>query len=178
MRAAGVLLVLVAAGAIGGCGDGPDPKPARLGVTSPVDSAVVRDDSVEVSGVVRPAGARVLVLGRPAAVTGNRFHARVPLDEGRNVIDVGASAPGTATAWRAVRVSRVIVVTVPDLAGASRDDAVDRLEGLGLAADVQEDSGLLDRLLPGERRVCETSPGAGAELSKGSRVRLSVSKTC
>jgi hypothetical protein len=160
------------------CGDGSDPKPARVGVTAPADSTVVHADSVEVRGRVQPAGARVLVLGRPATVTGARFSARVPLREGPNVIDVGASTRGRAPAWTAVRVSRVVVVKLPDLGGVSRGDAVDRLHSLGLTADVHEDHGLLDTLLPGDRGVCEMRPQAGVEVSKGTRVRLTVSKTC
>src|SRR5215211_2338958 len=172
------LLLLLGAGGISGCGDQSDPRPTRLAVTAPVDATVVRDDSVEVRGRVRPAGARVLVLGRSATVRGRRFSARVPLREGSNVIDIGASGRGSAPAWTAVRVARQIVVTLPDLSGASRDDAVDRLEALGLAADVDEEQGLLDKLLPGDRGVCETRPEAGAELPKGTRVHLTVSKTC
>jgi|SRR5215211_6169237 len=177
-RSGGFLLLLLGVASLSACGDGSDPAPARVGVTAPADSAVVRDDSVEVQGRVRPAGARVLVRGRSATVTGRRFHARVPLNEGPNVIDVGASAPGAAPAWTAVRVSRVVVVTVPDLGGTSGGDAVDSLEALGLSAEVREGNGLLDKLLPGERRVCETSPRAGSEVPKGSRVRLRTSKTC
>ena len=69
-------------------------------------------------------------------------------------------------------------MAVPALAGAGRDDAVDRLESLGLRAEVKEVGGLLDRLLPGEPRVCETRPGAGAELRRGATVRVAVSKSC
>ncbi len=174
----GGLLLLLGAGAVGGCGDRSDPRPARLAVRAPADSAVVREESVEVRGRVRPAGARVLVLGRPATVTGGLFRARVPLREGQNVIDVGASARGAAPAWTALRVARVIVVPVPDLAGESRHDAVDSLEALGLAAEVREEQGLLDRFLPGDWSVCETRPQAGAKVPKGARVQLTVSKTC
>jgi len=173
-----LLLLLAAAVGIGGCGEGSDPKPARLAVTTPADSAVVRDGSVEVRGRVHPAGAQVLVLGQRAAVTGARFHARVPLREGRNVIDVGAAGRGAGPTWTSVRVSRVVLVAVPELVGESRGDAVDRLESAGLTAEVDEEDGLLDRLLPGDWGVCETRPAAGSEVARGSRVRLSVSKTC
>ena len=69
-------------------------------------------------------------------------------------------------------------MSVPDLAGAARDEAVDRLEALGLRVEVEEGGGLLDRLLPGDWRVCETQPRAGAELRRGATVRVGVSKSC
>jgi PASTA domain/Glucodextranase, domain B len=176
-RFAPALLLLATASAVG-CGQGDDPAPAGLAISSPADSAVVHEDSVEVRGRVRPAGASVTVLGRRADVSGREFRAVVPLHEGSNVIDVSASAGGASTVWRVVRVGRQTLAKVPDLAGDSRDDAVGQLESLGLRAQVKEDSGFLDRFLPGGWGVCETKPDVGAELPKGSRVRLTVSKTC
>ena len=177
-RAGGLILALVVAGAIAGCGDEPDPRPVRLEITAPADAAVVREDSFEVRGRVKPAGARVLVLGRPATVTGGEFRARVPLRMGPNVIDVAGSKRGAASAWAAVRVAREALVRVPDLAGVLRDDAVGRLEALGVRVEVVEEGGLLDRLLGGDWVVCGVRPGAGSELPKGASVELTVSKTC
>jgi hypothetical protein len=171
---AGLALLLLVAG----CGQGDDSKAVGIRVSAPTNDVVVHDDAIEVRGRVQPADARVLVLGRRATVSRGRFSARVPLRQGSNVIDVGASADGAVTSWTAVRVSRVVVVEVPDLAGSSRGDAVDRLESLGLRAQVDESEGFLDRFLPGDPSVCETKPDAGTELPKGSRVRLTVSKTC
>ncbi len=178
MRAAGPVLLLIAVASAAGCGQGDDPAPVALTVAQPVDSALVHEDTVEVRGRVRPAGATVVVLGRQASVSDGEFHAQVPLREGSNVIDVGASARGASSAWKAIRVARQSLVKLSDLAGDSRDDAVGRLESLGLRAEVKEESGLLDRFLPGGWGVCGTSPDAGAELPKGSHVRLTVSKTC
>ena len=127
---------------------------------------------------MRPADARVLVGGRAATVVDGEFRRRVPLQEGANVIDVAASAPDARTAWSALRVERETLVSVPDLAGAARDEAVDRLQALGLRVEVEEGGGLLDRLLPGDWRVCETQPRAGAELRRGATVRVGVSKSC
>jgi hypothetical protein len=149
-----------------------------ISLVSPADGVVVHEDTVEVRGRVRPAGARVLVGGRAAPVTNGEFRAQAPLREGANVIDVGASAPGARTAWSALRVARETLVSVPELAGAGRDDAVDRLESLGLRTEVHEGGGLIDRLLPGDWRVCETQPRAGAELRRGATVRVAVSKSC
>ena len=171
-------MALLAAVVTAGCGGDDPQKPVSISLVSPADGVVVHEDTVEVRGRVRPVGARVLVGGRAATVRDGEFRGQVPLREGANVIDVGASAEDARTAWAALRVSRETLVSLPDLEGAARDDAVDRLEALGLRATVQEGAGLLDRLLPGDPRVCETQPGAGAELRRGDTVRLAVSKTC
>jgi hypothetical protein len=174
---AAVLLMLVVGGSAG-CGGGAASRPVRLDIAAPTDAAVVRENSVEVRGRVQPPRARVLVAGRPATVLNGEFHTRVPLREGSNLIDVGASAGGNAPAWGAVRVARESLVTVPDLAGAPRDDAVAQLKGLGLRPRVAEKGGLLEKLLPVEWQVCQIRPEPGTELPKGARVRLFVSKTC
>jgi hypothetical protein len=177
-RAGVVTLLAAAASATAGCGKSDDPKPAGIDVTTPADAEVVHEGTIEVRGLVRPAEARVLVGGRSATVSGGEFHARVPLREGSNLIDVGASAAGAASVWTAVRVSRVVLVTVPDVQGATRDDAVSRIEDLHLRVGVAEAGGLLDELLPGDWRVCEARPRAGTRLRRGGRVQLKVSKTC
>ena len=121
-----------------GCGGDDSPRPVGLTLVTPADGAVVHTGVVEVRGRVSPAGARVLVAGRPAAVTGAEFRGRVRLREGSNVIDVGASADGARTTWSALRVARQTLVRVPDLAGVERDEALDRLRELGLRAEVEE----------------------------------------
>jgi hypothetical protein len=178
MRFAALAIVLLGAGSLAACGDGDDPPPVGLAIAAPADTAVVHEETVEVRGRVRPADASVTVLGRQADVSGGEFRAEVPLREGANVIDVSASAGGATTAWQAVRVGRQSLVKVPDLIGDSRDDAVGQLESLGLRAKVDEHEGFLDRFLPGGPAVCESSPEAGAELPRGARVRLTVSKSC
>jgi Glucodextranase, domain B/PASTA domain len=171
-------VALVAAVLSAGCGGGDPSEPVSISLVSPADGVVVHDDGVELRGRVRPADARVLVDGRAATIADGEFRGRVPLREGANVIDVAASAPGARTAWSALRVERKTLVSVPDLAGAARGEAVDRLEALGLRVEVEEGGGLLDRLLPGDWRVCETQPRAGAELRRGATVRVGVSKSC
>lgn len=177
-RACGLVLLLLAGGCASGCGDSPAERPVRLQITAPADAAVVRDGSVEVRGLVRPRGARVLVLGRPARVARGEFRAVVPLRVGSNLIDIGASARGAAPAWNAVRVTRELVVRVPDLVGATREDAVARLDALGLRADVEEEGGLLDALLGGDWIVCAIRPPAGSELQRGARINVTVAKGC
>ena len=150
----------------------------RLEVDSPSDLAVVRGDSVEVRGRVRPASATVLVAGERVRVTGGAFSARVALDAGTNVIDVLAGAPDARAAQTAVRVRRQVTVRVPDVRGERPEDAANRLAGLGLSAETQDVGGLLDQLLPGDPIVCETDPRAGETVDTGATVKLLAGKGC
>jgi hypothetical protein len=178
-RAIGLVLpLLLAGGWASGCGDSPAQRPVRLDIIAPPDAAVVHDGSVEVRGLVHPRGARVLVLGRPARVARGEFRAVVPLRAGSNLIDVGASARGAAPAWDALRVTREVLVELPDLIGATRDDAIDRLDALGLRAEVDEQGGLLDELLGGDWIVCASNPPPGADVPRGASIQLTVSKGC
>ena len=179
VRACGLVLpLLLAGGWASACGDSTPERPVRLEITAPTDAAVVHDGSVEVRGLVKPRRARVLVLGRPAHVAGGEFRAVVPLRAGSNLIDVGASARGAAPAWNALRVTREVLMTVPDLVGATEDDAVARLDALGLSAEVEEEGDLLDELLGGDWIVCASDPPAGSEVQRGADILLTVAKGC
>jgi hypothetical protein len=173
-----------AAAALTGCGAAGDDPPARprervqLTVTSPADGTVVRGGTVDVQGRVSPRSADVSVLGRPALVTGGRFTVVVPLAPGVNIVDVAASARNRRAAFAALRVTRDVLVTVPDLAGAVEADAVARVEALGLRADVSRTGGILDVLRSGERAVCAQEPERGARVRRGTTVRVVVSKSC
>ena len=164
--------------AAGGGGSDPAPPPVRLTVTSPADQAVVRDARVDLAGTVRPSGARVTVAGRKATVTGGTFRASVALSPGTNVIDVLASAGRARPALVALRVRREVSVRVPDLTGVSVDEARARLGDLGLDVEVQDGGGLLDRLLPGDPRVCATEPAAGERVDLGDPVRVLAARRC
>jgi glucodextranase-like protein/PASTA domain-containing protein len=178
-RACGLLLLLIVAGGYAsGCGDDPAERPVRLEITAPTDASVINHDSVEVRGLVQPRGARVLVLGRRARVIRGEFRAVVPLREGSNLIDVGAGTRGAAPAWDALRVTREVLVILPDLTGATRDDAIDRLDAVGVRAEVQEEGDLLDELLGGDWIVCETQPPAGSDVRRGARIQLVVARGC
>jgi hypothetical protein len=164
-----------------GCGsDRPERAlgPVRLTVDGPPDGATVDRETVEVHGRVTPASARVYVGGDEAGVDGGAFSAVVRLDEGANVVDVQASAPRRAAAMTALRLIREVPVEVPDLKGQSQDDAVRRLEELGLRAKVERAGGLLDDILPGGRGVCRTQPAGGEHVRAGATVTVQVSKTC
>jgi hypothetical protein len=178
------LLLVTACVAVAGCGGGDDPPaqralaPVVLEVTEPADEAVVRTDSVTVSGSVSPASAVVRVDGRAAELEGEAFTAEVPLEPGANVIDVIASARGRAPALTAVRVTRELLVEVPDLDGLTPEEAESRLADAGLKAEIEEDSGFFDELLPGEPAVCDQDPEEGTEVRRGSVVLVTVGKQC
>ncbi len=172
------LPLLLVGGWASGCGDSEAERPVRLEITAPTDAAVVHDESVEVRGLVHPRGARVLVLGRRVRVARGEFRATVPLEAGSNLIDVGASARGAAPAWNALRVTREVLVTLPDLIGATRADAIDELEALGLRAEVDEEGDLLDELLGGDWIVCASDPPAGSDVPRGASIQLAVSRSC
>lgn len=167
-----------------GCGDdgGPAPpralEPVRLQVTAPADRATVRGGTVDVRGRVSPAVSEVSVLGRPALVSEGRFTAVVPLEPGANVIDVIASAPRRRPALTALRVTRDILVTVPQLAGVEQDELVRVLEPLGLHAEVERGGGILDVLRSGPTVVCEQDPEAGTRVRRGRAVAVVVAKRC
>jgi len=167
---------------LAGCGgDEPRPKalaPVSLEIVAPDDASTVREGDVEIRGRVDPPSARVLVLGRRAEVADGEFTATVPLREGANVIDVAASARGASAVWGAVRVTRKVTIPVPEVVGHPLDEAKARVEASGLEPKDDKGGGLLEPLLPGTWTVCETSPSAGAEVRRGTEVRLSALKGC
>src|SRR3954452_10222279 len=147
------LLALACALTLAGCGSTPAPRkalaPVRLTVDAPQDPSTVDASTVEVHGQVWPPGATVLVAGDEAGVDRGGFSAVVDLHEGANVIDVTAGAPRRSAAMTAVRVTRQIPIEIPDLAGASPQEATDRLHALGLKVQIEHGGGLLDDILPG-----------------------------
>ena len=175
-------LVCALAAAAAGCGgeDRPaaPPRAVQLELSGPVDAGTVEGDAVEVSGRVVPSAAAVQVLGREVDVSGGRFTTEVTLEEGANLIDVAASAPGRRPATTAVRVVREVPVEVPDLRGDDPEAAVETLEGLGLRADLRRGGGLLDDLIPGALGVCGTDPEDGERVRPGTTVTVEVAKAC
>jgi hypothetical protein len=169
--------------ALAGCAGGdktrePTLRPVRLEITAPADAAIVRGGTLDVRGRVSPAGAKVRVLGRPAQVSGGTFTAVVAVEDGRNIVDVAATARGRRTALAAFRVTRDERVAVPDLAGLAAGDVEREIEPLGLRVEVRRGGGLLDRLLSGDPVVCEQEPSAGTRVRRGRTVRVVVARSC
>ena len=185
MRLAILIGAACATATLASCGGGDgggDPSPrverVRLKVSAPADGALVRGGTVDVRGRVSPQAADVTVLGRPALVIDGRFSAVVPLEPGVNVVDVAASARRRRPAFAALRVTRDVLVTVPDLTGVREDELEERLEPLGLRPAVQHGGGILDALRPGPRLVCEQDPEAGARVRRGRELAVVVAKSC
>jgi hypothetical protein len=180
MRRTGLLL-LFALGAAAGCGDdtpAPPPRPVQLEVLSPSDGGTVQSARVQVRGRVTPSGAEVRVLGRGVDVSGGTFATAVALEEGANLVDVAAAAPGRRPASTAIRVLRVTPVRIPDVEGEDAEDAVGQLEDLRLEVETRRGGGLLDDLLPGGLGVCSLDPPAGTEVRPGSTVTVEVARSC
>src|SRR5215470_15886747 len=155
------LLIAATALVIAGCGGSdkkPPPKPqppVAVTIDQPSDTATVEAGSIDVRGTVEPPTAQVRVLGHVATVTGGAFIAQVPVDPGTNVVDVIATAPRRSPLMTAFRVTRVILVEVPDLSGKSQDDAQSALDPLNLKLDATRgDDNFIDSLLPGDPKVC------------------------
>jgi serine/threonine protein kinase len=66
-------------------------------------------------------------------------------------------------------------IAVPSLAGQPLDVAEQRLDGLGLRAS-EEGGGLFGVLVPSDWNVCQTSPGPGTRVKRGSTVSLLIDR--
>jgi hypothetical protein len=155
------------------------PPPVALTIDQPSDTATVEEGSVEVHGTVQPPTAQVRVLGRPASVSGGAFSVQVPLDPGTNLVDVIATAARRTPLMTAFRVTRVILVEVPDLGGKSVDDAQSALESVNLKLDAKRgDDSFIDSLLPGAPKVCTQKPDPGTRVHKGTTIGVIVAKGC
>ncbi len=182
MRTCTIAAVVAVALLTAACGDDPEPPRAeplvRLTLSGPDDGATMQSGTVEVTGSVKPARAAVQVLGRDVSVDGGEFRTEVELEPGSNLIDVAASANGRRPDFAALRVVFEERVSLPDVVGRDADTAQEELEGLGLEV-TQEDAGsFLDGLLPGDPKVCEMQPGAGARVLPGSGVTMRVARDC
>lgn len=182
MRTTFVAAGLAVAFLTGACGDDPERPRAEpeveLTLEAPADAGLVREDTVALSGRVRPAAAQVEVLGERVEVDGGRFSTEVGLEPGANLIDVAASADGRRPDFAAVRVVYEQRVTLPDVVGRDADTAQEELEGLGVTVRAEDAGGFLDPLLPGDPQVCEMQPGAGEDVLPGSEVTLLVARDC
>lgn len=87
-------------------------QPVVVQVASPSNGAVINASSVAIRGTVSPTNAVVQIAGQPAAVGNGVFTGSASLQQGKNTIDVIASAPGRSPG------STTLVITRPG-AGAS-----------------------------------------------------------
>jgi hypothetical protein len=175
------LVLLAIPLAVAACGSNARPSSGprvTLSLSAPGDTKSVRAESVRVQGKVSPTGASVEVNGKAASVSGGTFNADVSLNPGENVIDVTASAPGRRPDADAVRVTRDMRVELPDLVGASEEDATAKLTDLGMNPRSDDVRSFLDRIVPGPLQVCEMKPGAGDLVAKGTTVTLVVDSQC
>ena len=150
----------------------------RLDVTAPADETLVRGGTVDVRGRVSPTGAQVRVLGRPALVTDGAFTVVVPLEPGPNIVDVAATAGRRRPAFAALRVTRDILVTVPDLGGVAEEELEAQLEPLGLRPAIERAGGMLEALRAGPRTVCEQRPARASACVAGAAIEVLVAKRC
>lgn len=182
MRFCTIAAVLVAALLIPACGD--DAKPPQkeqlveLTLDGRPDGDTTRDESVEITGTVKPARATVVVLGNEVSVQDGRFTTEVALEPGANLIDVAGSARGRRPDFAALRLIREQRVPLPDVVGRDADTAQEELEGLGLKVRAEDAGGFLDPLLPGDPSVCSMDPEAGEQVLPGSEVTLQVARDC
>lgn len=178
----GLLAILAAGLVLGGCGKREIEPPlagVHLTIDGPADGGSVDADTVTVSGSVTPPGATVLVNGDQVGVSHGSWSTTVSLQAGTNVIDVQAGAPKHPSAMTALRVTRLVKVTVPTLDGLSPKEAQDQLSSLGLKADLQDlGDSILDEIIGGEPRVCGTDPAAGTEVSPGATIKVGYAKSC
>jgi hypothetical protein len=185
VRPALPLIAALLAGSLASCG-GSDPSAraakalpqVHLTVTSPGDTATTRAATVTVRGTVEPPGASVSVLGHRAEVVGTTYTAQVALDPGANVIDLQATAPRRDPAMTAFRVTREMLIEIPDLSGLSPDDARTQVERAGLRYEEHNGDGFLDGILPGSPGVCEQDPSPGRQVTRGTTVKVLVAKRC
>jgi PASTA domain/Glucodextranase, domain B len=182
MRTCTLAAVAAVALLVAACGEDPEPPRAepdvRLTLTGPADAEVMRSDTVEISGNVKPARAAVQVLGRDVAVDGGTFRTEVELEPGSNLIDVAASANGRRPDFAALRVVFEERVALPDVVGRDADTAQEELEGLGLEVKTEDSGGFLDPILPGDPKVCEMQPEAGVQVLPGTEVTVLVARDC
>jgi hypothetical protein len=177
-----IVAVLGVALLTAGCGEeerAPQKEPlVELSVTAPADAGTTREETVAISGTVKPAGASVQVLGEDVTVENGAFTTEVSLEPGANLIDVAGSARGRRPDFAAVRVVFEQRVPVPDVIGRDADTAQEQLEGLGLKVSTDDAGGFFDPLLPGDPSVCAMDPGPGEQVLPGTEVTLQVARDC
>jgi len=162
---------------------------AKPGMTvlTPRDGADLREAEVLVQGTVTPPDATVKVAGRAARTRDGVFHASVPLQRGKNRIEVAAEAGGkeigreTLTIKRlaaaevaAARIARDYDGSVPNIRGERLDIVRSAFRQIGLDhLEVKLGKG---RIEPEGWAVCGSRPPAGERPPRDKRIVLLVAK--
>jgi len=156
-------------------------------VVTPRDGAELREEEVLVKGTVTPPDAIVRVAGRPARARNGVFQARVPVERGRNRIEVAADADGQEIGREALTVERLAPAEdaaariareydgrVPDIRGERLDIVRSVFRRIGLHyLEVKLGRG---RIEPEEWAACGSRPPAGERPPRGKRLVLLVAK--
>lgn len=106
-------LAVIVLAALSGCGGGTSTSTTTVAsqgvviqVTSPSNGATINANTVTIRGTVSPSNATVQIAGQPAAVGNGVFTGSTSLQQGKNSIDVIASAPGKSPGSTTIVVSR------------------------------------------------------------------------
>jgi beta-lactam-binding protein with PASTA domain len=151
----------------------------KLNVTSPADLARVYASNTTISGTVSPRTAQVLVVGRPVKPDANGgFSTAVTLAPGTNLIDVIASARHARPAMTSLRITRYVLISVPDVTGESPNDASEAIHNAGLTPQLHSSGNPFGFLIPLRNQVCSQSPSGNAHVAPGSTVTLDIGKVC
>jgi hypothetical protein len=151
----------------------------KLSLSSPADQARVDTSTTTLSGAVSPRTARVLVLGRPVKLDADGgFSTEVALAPGTNLIDVIASARHARPAMSSLRVTRYVLVSVPDVTGQSPKDAAAAIHDAGLTPQLHSSGNPFGFLIPLRDQVCSQSPVGNTHVPPGSTVTLNIGKVC
>jgi glucodextranase-like protein len=156
-------------------------------IITPRDGAQLREAEVLVKGTVTPPGATVRVGGRPARTRNGVFEARVPVERGRNRIEIAAEANGREIGHQAMTVKRLAPAEeaaariareyhgrVPDIRGERLDIVRSAFRRIGLRyLQVKITKG---RIVPEEWAACGTRPLVGERLRRGKRIVLFVAR--
>ena len=156
-------------------------------VVTPRDGADLREAVVLVKGTVTPPDATVRVEGRAARVRNGVFQASVPVERGKNEIEVMAEAGGKEIARERLTIKRLAPAAVaaariahsyngrvPHIRGERLDIVRSAFRQIGLDhLEVKLGKG---RIEPEGWAVCGSRPPAGERPERGKRIVLLVAK--
>jgi hypothetical protein len=156
-------------------------------IITPRDGAQLREAEVLVKGTVTPPDANVRVAGRPARTRNGVFEARVPVERGKNRIEIAAEANGREIGHQALvvdrlapaeeaaaRIAREYHGRVPDLRGERLDIVRSALRQIGLRhREVKMTRG---RIEPEGWATCGSRPLVGERAPRGKPLIVFVAK--